>query len=197
MLILNRNLWLAMLLALSYFFIALPNHAFGEEQSNDWTLKIDKSGIKVYTSRITESKFRAVKATISINASVNRLVGVIQDASLCPEWADRCKESKIVETISDSEYYLYAYSDMPFPVSDRDAVMHVRWSYEPESGQAIMNGEATTGRYPKTKAVRINQAKSQWVFTPQTDGTTLVESTIHGPRGSVFSGQLSKLTYQS
>ena len=181
-----RYYWQPLLLALTSGLMVSTSHALDTVQNDDWTLRKDNNGIKVYTSRVAESKFKAVKASTYFNASVGRLVGVIQDASLCAEWADRCKDSKIVETISDSEYYLYAYSNMPFPVRDRDAVMHINWSYAPESGQVVMTGVAASGYYPKTKAARIDEAQSKWVFTPQTDGTTLVESTIHAdPNGAI------------
>lgn len=162
------------------------SYAFDTQEEYHWKLRKDDNGIKVYTSRVANSKFKAVKAHMRIKATIGSLVAIIQDAESCSKWADRCKESRVIETVSDNEYYLYAYNNIPFPARDRDILAHIRWFYSPDSGEVLMKGYATSGRHPKTKAVRIENARTQWRFIPQEDGYTLIENFAHAdPNGPI------------
>ena len=73
------------------------------------------------------SKNKAVKATAKVEATISELVALVMDSSACPDWTALCKESRVVEQVSDTELYVYTINDVPWPVSDRDAVAHVGW----------------------------------------------------------------------
>jgi hypothetical protein len=152
----------------------------------DWELKSDKDGISVYTSTVPDSKFRAVRATMLIQGKASSLVALVMDNDACPRWADLCKESKTIETVSDTESYVYVYNDLPFPVKDRDVLTRVIWDHDLATGKVSMTSTATQDRHPKIeKAVRIKQAVSQWHFTPQDDGSVRVDNFAHiDPNGA-------------
>ena len=90
-----------------------------------------------------------------------------------------CKEARIEKRVSPSESYAYIYNDIPFPVSDRDVYTHVVWTRNADTKRVTMTSTAAEGGTEKTKAVRIKNAVSQWHFTPQENGTTLVENFAH------------------
>jgi len=145
----------------------------------DWELKRDKVGIKVFTSPVKGSKYKAVRAEMQVKASVNSLVGLVFDSAACPKWADLCKEQRLVEAVSPSELYVYVYNDIPFPVKDRDVLAHLVWEYDSAKKKVTMSSTATVGRLDKTKAVRIENAVANWHFTALGDGETLVENFAH------------------
>ncbi len=150
----------------------------------NWKEKLDKEDIKIYTSKVPGSKYNAVRGVMTVKANVTSLVALVQDTSSCTEWAEFCKESRIHKKISDTEYYIYTYNDIPFPVTDRDAVTKVVWKQDPDTLRVSMQSTPTKGLIEKTKAVRIEEANSQWHFTPLKDGNTLVESFAHiNPNG--------------
>ena len=171
-----------MKLLLLSIIIGWSSFSFADSDYADfqWEKKKDEDGVKVYTSKVPNSKFRAVRAEVLVKGSVSALVALVLDNSACPKWADLCKESKLIEKISDTENYIYSYNDIPFPVSDRDALTHVVWTHDPVSGKVSMTSTATQGRYPKDKkAVRIENAVTKWHFTPKDNGTVLVENFAH------------------
>lgn len=144
-----------------------------------WTQKKNKNGISISTSPVEESPFKAVRGEMVVKAKVDALIALVEDMEACPDWAALCKESRVEKRISDTESFAYIYNDIPFPVTDRDVYTHVVWSRDPVSKRITMTSTAVEGGTPKTKAVRIKKAVSQWHFTPKEDGTTLVENFAH------------------
>ena len=145
----------------------------------NWKEKKNKKGIAISTSLVEGSPFKAVRGVMVVNAKVEQLVALVEDITACPDWAAMCKEMRVEKRVSDSESFAYIYNDIPFPVTDRDVYTHVVWKQDPATKRVSMTSTATQGGTPKTKAVRIENAVSQWHFTPNEDGTTLVENFAH------------------
>jgi len=156
------------------------SHAQLDADSYPWKLRKNSSGVSVYTSKVPDSKFLAVSATMVIEAKAASVVALIMDLENCSSWSSLCKESYIQERVSSTETYVYSHNNIPFPGRDRDAVTHVFWNHDKDTGVVSMESRATTGRHPKVKGViRINDAVAKWRFTPQADGMLLVESFAH------------------
>ena len=167
-------------LVLLFAFI-LPASAYAQLAGvdYDWKQKKDKDGIKIYTSTVEGSPFKAVRGEMVVEGRLASLVALVEDLDACPSWADLCKEARIEKRLSDSESFAYIYNDIPFPVKDRDVYTHVVWAVNSESGKVSMTSTATEGGTPKTKAVRIKNAVSQWHFTPVDNGKVMVENFAH------------------
>lgn len=145
----------------------------------NWKEKQNKNGIAISTSSVEGSPFKAVFGVMVVKAKVEQLIALVEDASVCADWAAMCKEMRVEKRVSDSESFAYIYNDIPFPVADRDVYTHVVWTQDSATKQVTMTSTATTGGTAKTKAVRIENAISQWHFTPNEDGTTKVENFAH------------------
>jgi len=172
------------LLALWSMFLLMLTNSMAQAQIDaelyEWKLRKDTSGIKVFTSKVPGSKFLAVSATMVIEATPESVASLIMDLDNCSSWAKLCRQAYIQERISSTETFVYSRNDIPFPGRDRDAVTHVVWSKDSETGVLSMTSRATKGRLPKVKGViRIEQALAKWRFTPQADNTLLVESFAH------------------
>ena len=147
--------------------------------SYDWKEQKNKQGVSVSTSLVEGSSFKAVRGEMLVKGSIASLFALVEDTSACADWAAMCKEATLEKRISVSESYIYVYNDIPFPVSDRDVYAHVVWTRDPQTQRVSMTSTATPGGAPKTKAVRIERAVSQWHFTPKGDGITKVENFAH------------------
>lgn len=161
--------------------VLAPSFAFAQLEgvSYQWEEKRNKSGIVIQTSEVAGSDFRAVRGEMTVKSSVSSLVALVEDLAVCPSWADLCKEARVEKRVSETESYAYIYNNIPFPVSDRDVYVHVVWSQEPETKRVSMTSTAAEGGTAKSKAVRIENAVSQWHFTSNGDGTTKVENFAH------------------
>ena len=152
----------------------------------DWRLERESDGISVWTRSVEGSKHRAMRARMVVDTSIMELVALIRDTRACSEWAEFCAASHVHESMSEAEAYIYTRNDLPWPVADRDALSHVRWTADASSGAVRMDAVATTGRLaPQPGAVRLNEAVTSWSFTP-TEAGVLVESEAHvDPAGPI------------
>jgi len=145
-----------------------------------WSLKKNTSGIQIYTSKVSGSKYKAVSASMVVESSVESLAALVMDLENCANWAAFCKRAMIVERVSPTETYVYSMNDLPFPARNRDAVMHVVWSRDQSTGQISMRSQAVLGKKEKTKGIiRVKEGIAQWYFMPQEGGKVLVKSLAH------------------
>lgn len=144
-----------------------------------WQEKLNKDGIVIQTSSVQGYDHKAVRGEMVIKGAVSDLVALIEDLDACPDWADLCKEARLEKRVSATASYAYIYNDVPFPVSDRDVYTFIEWSKDPTTQKVTMTSTAAAGGTPETKAVRIEQAVSQWHFTPLGDGKVKVENFAH------------------
>lgn len=169
--------------------LTFADHADADD--HDWELVRDRDGIAVYTKPVAGSKFKAVKSTMTMQTTLSELAALVRDSAACSEWADLCKKAEVIESVSETELYVYTYNDLPWPVSDRDAIAHVIWSQEPEHGTVTMtanlvDGNTPSNKVPETKGtIRLKYGKTSWEFKPLGAGQVAVTSRAHvDPEGA-------------
>lgn len=152
-----------------------------------WSLKKHKRDIQIFTAKVPNSKYVAVLSVMTVNASPASLAALVMDLDNCPKWAAMCKKASVQQQISDSELIIYSLNDAPFPVRDRDVVARVKWVFDAESQKVSMLSQAIDSPLNnKSKVIRVSEAVSEWHFTPQENGQTLVENFAHiDPNGAL------------
>ncbi len=161
----------------------------------EWELKRDRDGIQVYTGEVEGSPYDAVRSEAIIEGvSLSSLVALVNDAEACADWADRCAESYVVEQLSDTEAYVYTHNDMPFPVRDRDVVVRLKWTQDPQSLAVEMNSTAVTGQVEAMRGrLRLTDAIASWRFEPLPDGSIKIVNEAHLDPGSALPGWLTNM----
>lgn len=164
-------------------FLSIFTHNLYAQIDSDiyqWKLRKEGKGVKVFTSKVSDSKYLAVSAVMTIDAKVDSITSMIMDLENCKRWAPQCAKAYIYESISKTQNYVYSLNNIPFPGRDRDAVSYVTWSKDSTTGVVSMISNAVSGKVPKVKGViRIEKATAKWRFTPLENGQTLVESFAH------------------
>jgi len=131
--ILRQHLALALLVSLSVAVFSQER-----KEQNGWELKRSKLGVQVLTRTVPGSKYKEVRAVMTADLRLASVVALIRDASACSEWAQLCKEARILETSSQTRLKVYNYNDAPWPAKDRDAVTDVQWVVDPAAGTVTM-----------------------------------------------------------
>ena len=159
----------------------------GVYAQTDWNLKNEKNGIKVYSSRVSNSKFKAIKVECELNATASQLVEVLLDIKACPEWLDHTKSCTLIKQVSPSELYYYSEVSIPWPVQNRDFVAHLVVHQNPETKVVTMDGPAVAGFVPiKEGIVRVHSSRSLWIITPLKKSLVKVVYTLQvDPGGDV------------
>jgi START domain len=164
-----------------------PVKAAAEDSDYQWQENRQTDGITVSTRKVQGSQHKAVRAEMIIPASLNSLVAIARDTSVCNELASLCRESYELESISETEVLVYSYNDIPWPVSDRDAVSRVLWSQNPDDLSILMIASAVESEVAELpRVVRIVDGVTKWFFIPLQNGQVNVVSEAHvDPMGPI------------
>jgi ribosome-associated toxin RatA of RatAB toxin-antitoxin module len=91
----------------------------GDVVHGGWTLESDKDGIKIYTREVRGSKFKQIRAVVSVQASMETVVRTLTDYPNYHKWMNNVTESYVVDQPADSIHYVFRYEDAPWPVQNR------------------------------------------------------------------------------
>jgi hypothetical protein len=153
----------------------------------EWELRADKDGVKVYSSDMPGSKIKAIKVIGEFNATPAQLAAVVMDVNGATEWVYHLKSSTLIKRVSPNELYYYAEVNLPWPAANRDFVAHLTISQDPATKSLIIDGPAVPGYVPVRKGiVRIDNSIGKWIITPIGNNEVRVEYSIHvDPGGSL------------
>jgi START domain len=139
-----------------------------------WTLEKDEKQIQLYTRPVPDSPFLAVKAITVINAPMPKVAAAFGDGAGCSEWRAMCKSSEVLSMVSDTERYVYLVLDLPWPLSDRDMVIHSTAQIDIASKKATVKLVSASSTHPAKNHVR---AESSGEYTIQAITDEQVEFT--------------------
>ncbi|MEQ8408534.1 MAG: START domain-containing protein [Gammaproteobacteria bacterium] len=162
---------------------------------DDWQLRRDRDGIQVYSGDVAGSPYDAVRTiTVIDDTSLSALVALITDAESCPNWADRCEESYIVDQQNPKQALVYTHNDLPFPIMDRDVVSQIQWQQDPVSRMVSMESHAVAGVVEEKRGrLRLTHADVSWYFTPLSDSRVEVKNIAHIDPGSALPGWVTNM----
>lgn len=159
---------------------------FASSPDSDWVLEKDRCGIRVYTRFVEGWATKEIKAIMQVQASLAQVETVLRDAPNRCEWLHNGYDTKDVKLISRDELYTYSAVDVPWPASDRDNVMHWKFSY-PSNKEIRIDMQAAPQMYPEQSGtVRIPKMKGYWHLLDIGGGFIQVtHQIVSDPGGSV------------
>ncbi len=171
---------------LFFLFAILCTQAIGQKEG-DWKLKMDKEGIVVYSKSTAGSRFKAIKVECTFATTLSQLVKVLLDIKTTQEWLYSTKSCVLLKQVSPLELYYYSEVNIPWPLSNRDFVAHLKVVQDPHTKIVTMHGPAIEGYVPvKPTIVRVTHSESNWVITPIAKNLCRVEYILQvDPGGSI------------
>ncbi len=166
--------------------VALLTFSFVSAQ-NDWSLKINKEGIKVFTRTAKDSKINILKVECELESTLSQLVAVILDIKSANRWQYKTENFALIKQVSPAEFYYYAESLFPWPASNRDYVSHVTVKQNPQTKKVFIDAINVPDMVPiKPNKVRIVNSFGNWTITPINKNLIGVEYTLQvDPAGSL------------
>ncbi len=154
-------------------------------QKNDWELKSDKDGIKVYYKKTTS--VHEIKLVTSIQSSMSGMVQLFNEVENYPRWGYKVNSAKLLKKVSDQEMYYHSKFDFPWPLDDRDAVMHSKMWQDAATKTVYSSSVAMPNYIPAEKNfLRMTNSNTKWTIMPGTGGWLYVEYYIYSsPGGSI------------
>ncbi len=114
----------------------IPTPLSMDESAFTWQQPSQSDGILLYWSKVEGTDIVAFKGEGIVDAPMDKVATIIADTSRGTEWIDGLVLSKVLRTISPTEFIEYDHQGVPFPfdqlISDRDFVSHVTVEAAPE-----------------------------------------------------------------
>jgi len=174
-----------------YFSVILFLVSFGSFSSvsgqTSWKLAEARDGIKVFTRPVQNSKIKAIKVECNLQATSSQLVAAILDIKTCGEWVYNSKKNVLIKQISPLDLIYYAEVEVPWPVENRDYVVHIKVDQQPQTKVITVNSPCVPGYVDEKEGiVRINQSVAKWTITPLGKNQVKAEYILEvDPMGSI------------
>jgi hypothetical protein len=151
---------------------------------DEWKLKTEKEGIRVYTRLFPGSKFKAIKVDVELDATLSQLVAVILDVNTGADWVYSTKSSVLLKQVSPSELYYYSEVNIPWPADNRDFIAQLKAVQDSHTKVVTVYGPVFPDYVPEKKGiVRVRHSEGKWVITPVGSHHVKVEYTLRADPG--------------
>jgi hypothetical protein len=169
-----------LLIAFLTFSPALP-------AQDDWALKLNKDGIKVYTKNLENSPYKAIKTVCFMQSSLARLTAVLLDINNSADWVYSTKKCVLLKQFSPADLVYYSEIEVPWPVNNRDFVVRLKVTQDEKTRAVTILGENKPAFVPENKnIVRIQRSYSKWIITPAPGGQLKIEYLLEvDPGGAI------------
>jgi hypothetical protein len=153
---------------------------------DDWKLKQNKEGIEIYTKPLENSHLKGIKVKCALPVTLSQLVTVIMDVNTAAEWVYSTKSSTLLKKVSAAELYYYSEVSLPWPISNRDFIAHLKVTQDPHTKVVTIDGPVVSNYLPEKKdIVRVRSSYGKWVLTPLKNNVKIEYTLETDPGGSL------------
>jgi hypothetical protein len=157
------------MIAKTFFFSLILSglFPFAGRTQDDWKLRTDKDSIAIFTRTFPDSKFKAIKVEVELDATLSQLVAVLLDVNTGAEWVYSTKSAVLLKQVSPSELYYYSEVSIPWPAANRDFIAQLKAVQDPHSRVVTIYGPTYPDYLPAKKdIVRVRRSEGKWVISP-------------------------------
>jgi len=151
----------------SILILFLANFSLtGLGAQDDWALKEEESGIRVYT-RHGDSKNDEIKVELTLSTKLSNIAAVLLDIPNYSEWSYNCQRSYVLKELAKNDIYFYNEVKTVWPASDRDVVARLKMNQD--SGTKILTVHTVSDPHfipEKKDFVRVPFSNEIWTVTP-------------------------------
>jgi hypothetical protein len=150
--------------------------ASADEGTRPWKLDIDKNGIKIYTRPCDRSPINEFEGRCEIDASLYVIGMIMMDFTSYTKWVASCRDLQNLGCKDALHCTLYYVMDLPWPVTDRDAVLNASADLMLDRGRITANIQSSpdSAFSGDGKCVRLRSMEIRWVLEKITDNRTRV-----------------------
>jgi hypothetical protein len=131
-----------------------------------WQLTKNKDGIRIYQRDLKNSDFKAIKVECTLQGNFDKLIAIINNVNGYKNWVYNNKSASLLKRVNAYEFYYYTEAYLPWPLDNRDAVMHTTITKDSLNRFLKINSIAVpnyTGQ--KSGKVRIKKSNINWYVT--------------------------------
>jgi hypothetical protein len=164
------------------------------QTTEKWDLKENKDGVKIFTRDIENSKIKAIRVECQLQASLSQVVAALMDIRNSEEWLYHTAGNYMVKQVSPAELYYYSLIEMPWPVSNRDFIAHLKVTQDEITKTVTVDAPCLPHMVPvKPNIIRIANSKGKWLLYPINKQEVKIIYTLHADPGGNIPAWLTNL----
>jgi START domain len=164
--------------------------------AEDWNLRKEDTDRDITVQvRPTDDGFGEFRAVTRVTSSLSAFVALFRDVEHMPEWVDSTARVESLARPTPGEDYSYTVIHLPWPLKDRDTVLHTRVSQNTETLAMTFDINGLPDYVPESKDyIRMPMVDATWTFTPIGSGRIEVEFRARANLGGMMArGPLKKM----
>ena len=153
-----------------------------------WEAFGTKSGVEVERKVMPGSPLFAFRGEGTFDVGIGRLVSVLKNAEITAEWVDLMTEHTVIKPVGENKNLIYESYGLPWPISDRDYLMHEQYGYDEVNKVFTISYESVEdpAKPPQDGHVRAMAFRTFWRLTMVDEDTTRIEVEVFtDPKGSL------------
>ena len=153
----------------------------------NWQLAKEQEGIRIFLKNAEGSGIKMMRVECELPAKQEAVLALILDVPASEKWIPQTKTWRYLRRPSPAECYYYSELSMPWPVSNRDYVVHLKAWQQPATKVVTVDADVVDGELPEKEGiVRIHMSTVKWVLNPTQNGhTKLVYQLFTDPGGNI------------
>lgn len=175
--------------------IIVPN--FVQAQQN-WELRRDEEGIKIYSRRPDDGKLIELRLLTQYNATPQQLINTLLDIGNYSSWIYGNKHAGIIKKVNDHDIIYFTEAHLPWPIQDRDLVTELTINAATSMQPLTIQAKSLPSYLPpKPHYIRIPYSLATWRVMPEGNNKINVDYTFSIDPGGSIPGWLVNMTIAS
>ncbi len=142
---------------------------------SDWEEQRSEAGITIYTRDLEDFAFKEFKALTTLDCQPEEIMNLVRDFKNAEQWNYKTVNTEVLKKVSAAEYFVYYEIEMPWPLDNRDLVMHLRFTQNKFTKEARIILQSIHDYIPEKEGlVRIKDGQGFYKLNPTADGKTEV-----------------------
>jgi len=100
-------------------------------EAQGWEKIGSRDGVTAYRKFVEGFELPVIKGVGVIPAGIYDLLAVMEDVPSYPSWMESCREARLIKNLNEYERIIYNRTAVPWPLSDRDAVVQSKITVDP------------------------------------------------------------------
>ena len=133
------------------------------------------------------SSYKAIKVECILEGSYDKLIAVLKNVNAQKDWVYHNKTAYMVKQVNPYEFYYYTEASLPWPMSNRDAVVHLKMDRDSLNRfLKIISVSVPDYLSEKSGIVRVTKSTISWNVTMPTANTINITYIFEAePGGSI------------
>jgi len=161
-----------------------------QTNESDWVKHTSEKNFNVYTRKVSDSDIVGIRIEGKVKAPIESILSNMRLVEGSEKWTPAVRKKVTIKNISDLEAITYTLNVMPWPLWDREIVLHNILKLDKKKKLLFVQSTSVHKdypNYPKTKGTILADIRySNMGFRPLSANETFIELTaLIDPKGSI------------